>query len=85
MNANGLAVNWNPDNGQVNLNHNDVGNRDDNLGVRPEMRVTFCIVRVGWILSIRLTCDQYHYTWHLIEIAEFRWQVLIQCRVVFLS
>lgn len=42
-NANGLAVNWNPDNGQVNLNHNDVGNRDDNLGVRPEMRVTLCI------------------------------------------
>lgn len=45
MNANGLTVNWNPDNGQVNLNHNDVGNRDDNLGVRPEMRVTFCVVR----------------------------------------
>lgn len=41
MYANGLAVNWNPDNGQVNLNHNDVGNRDDNLGARPEMRVTY--------------------------------------------
>jgi len=30
-----------PDNGQVNLNHNDVGNRDDNLGVRPDMRVAY--------------------------------------------
>ena len=28
------AVNWNPINGQVNLNNNDVDNSNDNLGVR---------------------------------------------------
>jgi hypothetical protein len=30
--------NFNPDNGQVNLNWNNAGNRDSNLGVRPSVR-----------------------------------------------
>lgn len=45
--ANGLVVNWNPDNGQVNLNDNDVGNRNDNLGVRPAVRVALRIKPLG--------------------------------------
>jgi hypothetical protein len=31
--------NWNPENGQVNLNNNDVGNQDDILGARPAGRI----------------------------------------------
>ena len=36
--ASGLAVLWNPDDGQVVLDHGDVGLRDGILGVRPEVR-----------------------------------------------
>ena len=65
--ANGLVVNWNPDNGQVNLNDNDVGNRNDNLGVRPAVRVALRIKPLGGFIhppNIRPTSLQIALVWN---------------------
>lgn len=59
--------NWNPDNGQVNLNWDHVDNRDDNLGVRPAVRAP--TVRIS---STRRAYDQYLGTWLETEIIVFR-------------
>ena len=37
------ASNWNSDNGQVNVNNDNVGNSDDNIGAR---------VFAGWLLVV---------------------------------
>lgn len=44
------ASNWNSDNGQVNVNNDDVGNSDDNIGARLPVRgILEGDVLVGWL------------------------------------
>ena len=44
------ASNWNSDNGQVNVNNDNVGNSDDNIGARLPVRgILKSSILVGWL------------------------------------
>jgi len=78
------ASNWNSDNGQVNVNNDNVGNSDDNIGARLPVRgILKNGILVGWLRNTfePATSHSAHFTRKSLHLKDFGFTDKLQIKI----
>lgn len=78
------ASNWNSDNGQVNVNNDNVGNSDDNIGARLPVRgILKSSSLVGWLSNTLepAACHSAYFTRKSLHLKDFGFTHQLQIKI----